>query len=319
MALTISIGAKFRIYVLLILSLAVFASSRASSNEMPLSGITANGIVVKDEKNIQIEKEVLHISRLKIEVDYVFNNYSDQDIVTEVAFPIPSHSYDPPDNINYPVHKDFAAEVNGKKVVHKELIRALQNGQDYFDLLTKMKITVADFGNEGKFIEKLNRVDKKKLLDLGLIGNDGYDRLAPKWSIEKYYYWSQSFPRHATTTVKISYTPNTSTRDYLYLDKAGKDSMSDILCLKEDDSKILDDKTYQVQIVNYILTSANYWKQPIKDFKLIIDSPTPDYYKELVSTCYMKNKVQKINIKRYEISIKDYIPNEEIDAIFVLY
>jgi hypothetical protein len=79
---------------------------RSFPNEMPLDGFPANGIVVRDENNIQIEREDLYISSNKIEVSYIFKNLSQEDITTEVAFPIPPYGYQPEGHIPYPIHAD---------------------------------------------------------------------------------------------------------------------------------------------------------------------------------------------------------------------
>ena len=59
------------------------------------ASIAEGGLVVmKREPRITMAKEVLQISSKKVVVDYDFRNDSDQDITTDVAFPIPDYGYD---------------------------------------------------------------------------------------------------------------------------------------------------------------------------------------------------------------------------------
>jgi hypothetical protein len=52
----------------------------------------AGGIQLRREANISMEKERLTISQDKVKVEYEFLNQTDNDITTEVAFPIPPYT-----------------------------------------------------------------------------------------------------------------------------------------------------------------------------------------------------------------------------------
>ena len=59
------------------------------------ASIAAGGVILmKREPRIVMAKEVLSISPLRVLVDYDFRNDSDEDITTEVAFPIPAYTVD---------------------------------------------------------------------------------------------------------------------------------------------------------------------------------------------------------------------------------
>ncbi|MEW6714689.1 MAG: DUF4424 family protein [Nitrospirota bacterium] len=306
---------------------------------MPLEGFPANGIVVRDEKNIQIEKEELYISRTKIEVSYVFKNHSGKDIVTEVAFPIPLHSYDPTGIIKYPLHGDFTVEVNGTKIKHREITHAILNGKDYTKLLTKLKVSFKDFEcvhSQNKvfdwYFKTLSKSKQKALLDNGLVvidneleQNEPY--YLPAWSVETTYHWSQIFPANKTTSIKHSYTPNASHtpidndyKSFVQRDEnidARKAEWSDLLCLNSELAKWVKDNVpwFRIYIVDYILTTANHWKKPIKGFHLIIEADTTG--NERVSTCFEKERLIKINDRRYEMTINDFVPDKEISVFFL--
>ncbi len=298
------------------------------ANEMPLAGITANGITIRDENNIQIEKEELYISRDKIEVSYIFTNDTDKDIVTQLAFPIPAHQYDPSGHIKYPVHADFKVEVNGKEKEYSERTRALLGEKDYTDLLKSLKISINNFGNKNKFYEKLSNNDQKKLLSLGLVSDDEMSGIMPEWSVETIYYWTQTFPAKSTTRIKHTYAPIASFNMYYFNEGkahplSGKpislNQLSDSLCVNYEEFmrqlKVAGARL-QVDTVDYILTTANHWKKPIKEFHLVIESYNQPGSHARVSTCFEKNRLKKINDYRSEMVIKDFVPKEEIKVLF---
>jgi hypothetical protein len=295
------------------------------ANEMPLAGISANGLTIKDDNNIQIEKEELYISYDKIEVSYVFRNNSDKDIVTQVAFPIPLHHYDSSGHVKqYPVLSDFKVEVNGQEQKYSERTRALVGKTDYTSLLTSLKISIRDFGNKNLFYGKLSEADQKKLLDLGLVSDDPASGEMPEWAVETIYYWTQSFPANNATKIKHTYAPIPSFNMY-YLSPgmanplSGKPismkQLADSLCVSYEELmgwiKKWDAGRLTVNTIDYILTTANHWKKPIKEFHLVVDGS-----KGGVSTCFEKNKLKKINDSSAEMTIKDFIPTEEIKVFF---
>src|ERR1700684_3077931 len=75
------------------LLLSVTAISPALADDGTAS-IGAGGIILmKREPRITMAKEILTISPTKVLVDYDFRNDSDEDITTEVAFPIPAYGF----------------------------------------------------------------------------------------------------------------------------------------------------------------------------------------------------------------------------------
>lgn len=290
------------------------------ANEMPLAGISANGITIKDENNIQIEKEELYISVDKIEVSYIFRNDTGKDIVTQVAFPIPQHHYDPTGNVkHYPVLSDFKVEVNGKEQKYSERTRALLGEKDYTSLLTSLKISIRDFGNNNTF--SVSNADKKRLIGLGLISDDPATGELPEWAVETIYYWTQSFPANSTTRIKHTYEPIPSFSIHYVSPGQGVKELSDSLCVNQEELISWIKKSNQgifplnerftVNTIDYILTTANHWKRPIKEFHLVIADKA-----WLASSCFEKNKLKRINEHSVEITINDFVPKAEIEVFF---
>ncbi len=98
----------------------LFILSPALANDST-AALGAGGIVFTRSEHIAMEQEDLFVSREKIRVAYVFQNTSNKDIQTRVAFPIPEFTQDSDDSpFGYdplsanPMH--FSVIVNGKKV-----------------------------------------------------------------------------------------------------------------------------------------------------------------------------------------------------------
>ena len=190
---------------LAILSLApqTFADDGAAS-------IAAGGIVVMGkESRIVMAKESLWISAGKVKVEYEFRNDSDQDITTEVAFPIPDYELDPQMPLpNEEGFDDFKLWVNGiltkfqiesRAFVHKKEITALLR-LEHIDIPTFGHVTWLD---TSKDVARLSQSEKKKLTEAGAIDED--DR--PDWSVRKKYHWTQVFPAHGVIKIRHEYSP----------------------------------------------------------------------------------------------------------------
>lgn len=177
------------------------------------ASIAAGGIVMKRESRIVMAKEVLKISEDKVVVDYDFRNDSNQDVTTEVAFPIPPYSFDPdgadPKDAGF---DDFKLWVDGRPAQYKREVRAVIGKNDATSILNQLHIDIASLGqyhwrsNGGPIfpdIARLGNSDRSRLTSLKLIDEDA----APLWTVQKKYYWSQTFPAHRTVHIRHEYTP----------------------------------------------------------------------------------------------------------------
>src|SRR5208282_5001655 len=67
--------------------------------------------------------------------------------------------------------------------------------------------------------------------------------------------------------------------------------------------------------VDFILTSANTWKQPIEDFTLIIDrgKPEREIDQNFVSLCSPQNApVTKIDANTFQVHLTNFVPQSEL-------
>ena len=68
----------------------------------------------------------------------------------------------------------------------------------------------------------------------------------------------------------------------------------------------------QSQWVKYILTTANSWKTPIRDFELIVEKPAGQF----VSFCW-DGTVEKLSDTRFRAKASNFVPKRELLIYFL--
>jgi len=290
----VSLRAKF-LLALLIMPVPLHADDGAAS-------IAAGGIVVmKREARITMAKEVLQISSSKVIVDYDFRNDSDDDITTEVAFPIPDYNFDLNRVGDQQGFDDFQLWIDGASAHYLVEARAFVKGRDYTQLLNGMHVDIASYGHgppldkggrataKSRDIQALTVAQRKQLERIGVIAQDcdGDDKNCidePLWTVRKKYHWQQTFSAHKIVHIRHEYSPvGGSSNSVAYGMQANPDagSAAEIksFCLdgplRTSLQQIADGKdkgkTASYSYVDFILTTANTWKMPIEDFTLIVE------------------------------------------------
>lgn len=256
------------------------------------------GIQLRRKADISMEKERLTISEAKVTVEYEFLNQTDADITTLVAFPIPPYDVGFNDAGGTRDFNDFRLWVEGKEVEYNTEVHARLRDKDYSGLLKSLGIDIASFGHfdfdQGGHptgqIAKLSEGQRDQLFRLGLIsGPDASPPGLPNWDDVKTYYWTQTFPSHRVLHVRHEYTPSFGfemifPNDLNPNEAHPRDIRGGIenSCIDPGLQKRLtgqaiknhkDGEAAPLEMVwvDYILTTANSWKTPIKDFTLIID------------------------------------------------
>jgi len=311
------------------------------------ASIAAGGIVVmKRETRITMAKEVLQISPSKVIVDYDFRNDSDQDITTEVAFPIPDYDDDLDRRGQIFGFDDFQLAVDGALARYQVEARAFLKDTEYTQLLTNMQVDVASFGHgpllgdvidkrghrrvlaESQDIQRLTAAQRKQLEALGLVDQEEGDE--PQWRVKKKYYWQQTFPAHKVVHVRHEYSPVGGSENsvaYGMQANPNPDMAREIKSFCLDGplhatlQRIADgqdkDKTASYEYVDFILTTANTWKTPIEDFTLIVERP---HWKnnrgeadlgDYVSFCW-DGPVTKIDADHFSAHTGGLIPGKEL-------
>jgi len=291
------------------------------------ASIAAGGIVMKHEPRITMQKEVLRISATKVQVDYEFRNDTNTDITTEVAFPVPGYKLDWDErSIKEQSFDDFQLTVENQLVHFEVEIKATLKGRDVSAQLKKYGIDIGTFGhyNEEAFnapdIQKLSPAQKSALVHAGLIDLDTFSRYLPGWTVEKKYYWLQTFPAHAIVHISHEYTPVLGNSNTIGLGPTPKQDSFEAksVCidpsLRNQLSKLAANPENEVSIsyVDFILTTANTWKTPIEDFTLIVERTDP---KDTVSFCW-DGPVEKLDANKFQAHANNLIPTKELHIGF---
>jgi hypothetical protein len=290
------------------------------------ASIAAGGIVVMGkESRIVMAKESLWISIDQVKVEYEFRNDSDQDITTEVAFPIPDYELDPqmppPNEEGF---QDFKLWVNGVQTKFQIESRAFVKNKEITALLRLEHIDISTFGHgtcmdPSKDIARLSPSQKKKLIEAGAIDED--DR--PIWSVRKKYHWTQVFPAHGIINIRHEYSPvvgNVNSISYGLGGDPDEQSKQFIMSMCPDE-KLLpklkrlamsSEKDAWYMYVDFILTSANTWKTPIEDFTLTVERDRiKDSTPSFVSFCW-DGPVKKIDEDHFVAHRTNFVPTSEL-------
>ncbi len=203
--------------VILALGWGLVASLPALSDDSA-AAIAAGGLVARRETRIVMAREVLQISVKKIVVDYDFRNDTNQDVTTEVAFPVPPYDHS---EVSFPASissfSDFQLSVNGKPVPFKPEAKANLKGKDITGILKADGIDIASFGhledheglntrNKIPDLIRLPEGEQKRLVAMGLFDVDK-DIVEANWEVHLQYHWTQTFPSHSTVHIRHEYSP----------------------------------------------------------------------------------------------------------------
>ncbi len=307
-------------------------STLARANDAA-SAVGAGGVVLRDERRISMQKERLEIRsvgetkagfpRATVEVEYAFLNESAEDITTEVAFPVPEYG-EHSEALEGPMDLGgFRAWVDGKEIRVEKQVRALVDGVDHAALLRRLGVDIESHGqfrpdDSPSQLSRLGAPDARQLIALGLID----EARQPKWKVAITWHWTQSFPagrillvRHAyTAAAGLSYSGDI--REYLrsFPDACADEAQIRALeARRSRTSKAGGDPKPAIfgMWVDYILTTANTWKTPIRDFELVVERPEG----HTVSFCW-DGKVEKVSATSFSAKAKDFIPKRELAVYF---
>ena len=318
--------------------------------------VAVGGLVARRETRIVMAKEVLRISIKKIVVDYDFRNDSDQNVITEVAFPVPpygsSMDYPPAEIASF---SDFKLSIDRKPASFKVEAKAMFKGKDVTEILVKDRLDVASFGNSEDGVTycrnfvSLPESEKKRLTDMGIIEvRDSTDCWAG-WEVHLQYHWTQTFPAHSTTHIRHEYSPAEGVNAHMPLEalqlaftpgsartnsKRWKDSGAEAMsgfCLAPEqllglihrikgNRHPVDVGEFYTQWVDFILTTANTWQRPIEDFTLIVERPETDLNDKdevLMSFCSpQKAKMEKLDANHTQVHLTNFVPTAELHIGF---
>jgi hypothetical protein len=197
---------------------------------------------------------------------------------------------------------------------------------------------------------RLPRATQERLVKVGLFDEVKFGQAL--WTVHLQYHWTQSFPAHSTVHIRHEYSPDTgytqlgldAVEDFLtqldtshrmVSDSEGTEllagfcvgqpflsSLARQLHESESHAKTASDRLYTglayPNWVDFILTSANTWRQPIEDFTLIVERPKPEHgAKIFISFCSPANgAVEKTDVNLFQVHLTNFIPASELHIGF---
>ncbi len=301
-------------------------SSSVSGND-GFGALGAGGIIIGKTDDIALLKEVLDIGYDYITVEYEFINESSQDITSTIIFPLPPYPATPNEGgiVAFGQPYQFEIYVNGEPVTYETHVRAILNEHDVTETLKSIGFTeqqIAMF----PFDETLQNQDHKLLIPVsqivalrehGLLW-ENLDVVA--WDNHVTYQWQQEFPANSRISVRHRYVPFTASGTTSRF--SDEQDIADFCPTQEQierlNALLADEKNRNGYgdipgtIVKYILTTANTWKDGIRDFTLRIHTQSPS---EVVCLCF-KEPLRQISEQVYEIHLQNFTPTSDLNIYF---
>ena len=321
---------------ILLLSAGLTAATAALANDTTAS-TGAGGLVLERTDAIDMASEDLFVSAAEIRIRYVFRNRTGRDVETIVAFPMPGRhlSQEYGGDVAYP--SAFRTRVAGRAVKAQLERKAMLKGRDHSALLKRLGIPIAPeaIRTSTDAIDRLPAVEKRRLLSLGLAGEEEYDddgkgmktHLIPLWTVQDRWWWRQRFPAGRDLVVEHRYVPGVGgsvdspiafpeyrrsaearetiaryCMDAAFLTaverRSGKDPMKG--------------PGMPDQRIDYILTTGANWARPIGSFRLVVDKGKPG---NLVSFC--GEGVRRIGPTRFEMRKSNWRPTRDLHVLII--
>ncbi|MBI5696264.1 MAG: DUF4424 family protein [Nitrospirae bacterium] len=306
----------------------VFLASIASAyaNDSAVES-AAGGLKLRKEHSVLMKSERLFISKDLVRVEYEFINTTDKPVTSEVAFPIAPYVCQF-DDLGAPRNfRDFKAWSDGVPLKVDKEVRAFAKGREVTDQLRKLGINIENFGDfdpekGGDEFVKLSATNMKALYKSGALKspgkNDKPNWYWPDWDARINYHWSQTFLPgkvvHITHEYKPVYGFSPVTTSELKDACMGNSTLNEIKkrVAKRQHKDPYSGGYFSATWVSYILTTANTWQTPIKDFELIVQTDKG----EIVSFCW-DGKVEKTSNGTYKARLKDFVPKKELKVFFL--
>lgn len=282
--------------VFLFLILCGFMPARA--NDTAGYVLPTGGVVFQKQDGIKMRTEALYIRPGQIEVNYLFENTTDNPITTAVCFPLPPISavldyYT--DYLDATHQFRFKLWVNGKEQLYQTQFSLQQHGRPVPSFASKIWKYPEESLDEATFHQRflaLSPAERQTLIDgkyiywgymlvlnkqtgesgeqEGWLMSDRHDTL---WEKQITYSWEQTFPPHKTITVRHTYTPSYKTINTGAPFSKCIEGNSPAYQLFSAPAAQGEKRLAAQNYLEYILTTAQNWQGPIGHFNLLIESP----------------------------------------------
>ena len=315
---------------------AIAAAAPALANDTTAS-TGAGGLVIERTSAIDMASEDLFVSAAEIRIRYIFRNRTARDVSTIVAFPMPDRNLasEYGGDVAYP--SGFRTTVGGRPVTTRLERKAMVKGRDHSAVLARLGVPLApdSINDSTRAMDRLTPADKRRLVALGLAGEEEYDdngkgmqrHLIPLWTVQDRHYWTQRFPAGRDLNVDHRYVPgvggSTDTPVAFKQFRHTEDSRWAIRRYCMDAAFIaaidrvagkdpLKGPGLPDQRIDYVLTTGANWARPIGRFRLVVDKGEPG---NLVSFC--ESGVRKIGPTRYEVVHRNWRPTRDLHVLIV--
>lgn len=313
----------------------------------PLARIAANdstaehgagGLVLKQNREIDMVSEDLYVSAERVRVRYVFRNRAPRDVSVTVAFPMPDRDLaeDRYGDSAYP--DDFSTRVDGRPVAMAVERRAVIGSTDHTALLQRLGVPIApDDEGTRRIVDSLAALppaQRERLRALRLIEVDEYDAgrgwqrdPVPAWTDREVWHWQQVFPAGRDLRIEHEYAPGTGgsvdvalARPEYRNSPEGRREQAEY-CTDRAFLSALDRASSEAprrggsiteRRLRYILTTGGNWRSPIGDFRLVVDKGRPA---NLVSFC--GSGVRRISPTQFEIRRRNWRPERDLAVLIV--
>ncbi|MFS8145441.1 DUF4424 domain-containing protein [Rhizobium sp. BR 249] len=327
-----------KLFTLLVAAAAI--ASPALANDT-MAEVKTGGLIFAQSDDVSMAEEDLFISASEVRVGYVFENMSDKDVESLVAFPMPditgqvdnNSAISDYDSDNF-LH--FSTVQDGRPITAKLQQRVISLGIDVTDEFAKYAIPVLPYSQKtAQALARLPEAVRKDWIARGLIypmsggdaaGTGGSD-LVPLWTLRSTYWWRTTFPAKKKVSVEHRYQPAVGGTVAISFLENGEPKgerfreYSRKYCLDGDFVRIAQQRAgeaeagganYTESWISYVLSTGANWVGPIRRFQLTIDKGKPG---NIISFC--GSNVQKIGPTTFRMTAEDFDPERDFDILIL--
>lgn len=317
----------------------LFAASLALCLPAPLSAndstaeLTAGGLVLRQSDSIDMLSEDLYISSRQVRVRYVFRNGGARDVTTIVAFPLPDLELDYEGDYSFP--SEFETIVEGAPQEMSVERKAMIGETDHSAILNQYGVPLSpdtDWEGFGEALDALTDTQAEQLQARGLVEIHRYEsrsetrrHIRPLWTVKQTYYWEQTFPTGEELTVEHRYRPSvggTAGSAIAYPgfreSEWGQEMVAEY-CMDSDfiagAERIAGSSEHGImmeQTLGYILTTGANWREPIGEFRLVVDKGDP---RNIVSFC--GSGLRRIAPTQFEMRRTNWRPDRDLRILIL--
>ncbi|MGO6676514.1 DUF4424 domain-containing protein [Rhizobium leguminosarum] len=311
-------------------------ASPALANDT-MAEVKTGGLIFAQSDDVSMAEEDLFISASEVRVDYVFENSSDKDVESLVAFPMPDISGQVDNNSAISDYDSdnflhFSTLQDGSPITAKLQQRVVSLGIDVTDEFAKQGIPVLPYSQKTtEALAKLPETVRKDWIARGLVypmgAGDAKVDLVPLWTLRSTYWWRTTFPAKKKVSVAHRYKPAVGGTVAISFLENGEpkgerfEEYSRKYCLDGDFVRVAQQRAREAEAeganyteswISYVLSTGANWAGPIKRFQLTIDKGKPG---SLISFC--GSNVQKIGPTTFRMTAEDFDPTKDFDILIL--